>query len=193
METKQILVIAGPTGSGESTITNEIIKRYPHKVVRLITSTTREPRPGEQNGVDYFFFTKEQFAEARAAGQLLEETYVANRDTYYGTYKPDLEEKLSRGFIVIVNPDLVGAKFYKEHYNATTVFVKSANINELKGRLQKRNPEMSEEEHAKRIENAVLEFNDEPQYDYAVINGDGELVKAVEEVIEIMKKEGYNV
>lgn len=193
MEAKQILVISGPTGSGESTITNEIIKRYPHKVVRLVTSTTREPRSGEQNGVDYFFFTKEQFAEARAAGQLLEETYVANRDTYYATYKPDLEEKLSRGFIVIVNSDLVGTKFYKQNYNATTVFIKPASVDELKLRLQKRNPEMSQEEHAKRIENAVLEFNDESQYDYAVVNGDGELMKAVEEIVEIMKKEGYNV
>lgn len=193
MEAKQILVISGPTGSGESTITNEIIKRYPHKVVRLVTSTTREPRSGEQNGVDYFFFTKEQFAEARTAGQLLEETYVANRDTYYATYKPDLEEKLSRGFIVIVNSDLVGTKFYKQNYNATTVFIKPASVDELKLRLQKRNPEMSQEEHAKRIENAVLEFNDESQYDYAVVNGDGELMKAVEEIVEIMKKEGYNV
>ncbi len=137
MDTKQILVLAGPTGSGESTVTNEIIKRYPHKIVRLITSTTREPRAGEQNGVDYFFFTKEQFAQAREASQLLEETYVANRDTYYGTYKPDLEEKLSRGFIVVVNPDLIGTKFYKQHYNATTVFIKAGSIDELKVRLQK--------------------------------------------------------
>lgn len=193
MQPKQILVIAGPTGSGESTITNEVIKRYPHKVVRLITSTTREPRAGEQNGVDYFFFTKEQFAEARAAGQLLEETYVANRDTYYGTYKPDLEEKLSRGFIVLVNPDLVGAKFYKANYNATTVFVKPAGVEELKGRLQKRNPEMPEQEHAMRIQNAIQEMTEEPQYDYAVTNANGQLQRAVDEVAEIMKKEGYNI
>ncbi|MES2203028.1 MAG: guanylate kinase, partial [Patescibacteria group bacterium] len=186
METaKQILVIAGPTGSGESTITNEIVKRYPHKVVRLVTSTTREPRRGEQNGIDYFFFTKEQFAAARAAGELLEETYVENRDTYYGTYKPDLDEKLSRGFIVIFNPDLKGAKFYKERYNATTVFVKPGSVEELQGRLAKRNPEMSEQEHALRKENALREMTEEGEYDYSVTNANGQLERAVDEVDQI--------
>jgi guanylate kinase len=190
---KQILVIAGPTGSGESTITNEIIKRYPHRVVRLVTATTREPRRGEQNGIDYFFFTKEQFSAARAAGELLEETYVENRNTYYGTYKPDLDEKVARGFIVVINPDLVGAKFYKQHYNATTIFVKPGNVGELRERLRKRNPEMSDAELQMRQENAERELEQEHEYDYAVTNSNGDLATAVSAVEKILRKEGYNL
>ncbi len=191
---KRIAVIAGPTGSGESTITNTIIRRYPRRVARLVTATTRSPRKGEQNGIDYYFFSKEDFAAKEAAGELLETTYIENRDTHYGTYLPDLEGKLDAGFIVIVNPDVVGAKFYKEHYSATTIFIIPGDMNEVPARLRARNPEMSEEEILKRYENALREVRDERSfYDHEVINADGKLDQAVEEVISILKKEGYNV
>ncbi len=191
---KQIVVIAGPTGSGESTITNEIIKRYPRQVVRLITATTRAPRKGEENGVGYYFFSKEDFAAKGKAGELLETTYIANRDTHYGTYLPDLQGKLDAGFIVIINPDVVGAKYYKEHYGATTIFVMPGNMEEVPARLRLRNPEMLEEEIKKRYENALREVKNERSfYDYEIVNANGKLGEAVDAVIEILKKEGYNI
>lgn len=192
--TKQIIVIAGPTGSGESTITNAIIRKYPRKIARLVTATTRAPRKGEQNAVDYYFFTKEDFAAKEASGELLETTYIENRDTYYGTYLPDLKGKLDAGFIVIINPDVVGAKFYKEHYGATTIFIMPGNTDEIPSRLRNRNPEMSEEEIMKRYKNAMQEIhNERPFYDYEVVNANGKLEQAVEEVILLLQKEGYNV
>lgn len=191
---KQIAVVAGPTGSGESTITNEIIKRYPRQVVRLVTATTRAPRKGEENGIDYYFFTKEDFSSKEKAGEFLETTYISNRDTHYGTYLPDLKGKLDAGFIVIINPDIVGAKYYKEHYGATTIFVMPGNMEEVPARLRVRNPEMTEEEITKRYDNALREVKDERSfYDYEVMNANGKLGEAVEKVIEILKKEGYNI
>ena len=128
---KQIAVIAGPTGSGESTITNEIARRFPDHVVRLVTATTRTPRDNEISGVDYYFFTKDEFAAHVKDGSILESTYIANRDVYYGTYIPDLQKKIDSGKAIIINPDIVGARHYKEHYGATTIFIVPTNIDEV--------------------------------------------------------------
>ncbi len=194
METRQVVVIAGPTGSGESAITNEIIRRYPARVTRLVTATTRHPRSGERYGVDYYFLTTEEFFEKQRTGEIVEATHVPNRDTYYGSYGPDLAKKLTAGCIVIANPDLVGAQFYKKHYNATTLFITPGDMSELSRRLRKRNPEMTEEELAKRIENAKAEMETErPFYDHVVVNADGHLREAVDEVVSILKRAGYDL
>jgi guanylate kinase len=190
---KQIAVIAGPTGSGESTITKAIIDRCKN-TARLVTATTRSPRAGEQYGQDYFFFSKEDFLQKQQAGEILEVSYIENRDTYYGTYAPDLAAKLAQGLIVLVNPDIVGAKFYKEQYSATTIFIVPGSLDELPNRLRARNPEMSEEEITKRYNNAVSEVRDEgPFYDYQVVNANGKLEDAVQATISILEKEGYNI
>lgn len=189
---KNVLVIAGPTGSGESTVTKKIIARYPDRFTRLVTATTRPPRADERDGIDYYFLSKEEFLARKESGAMLEVTYVPNRDTYYGSYAPDLEEKLARDMIVIVNPDIVGARFYKKHYNATTVFITPQHIDELAGRLSKRNPEMRDAELEKRVENAKQEIaDDQPFYDFTVVNANGALEKTVEEVVSILKREGY--
>src|SRR3989338_4798089 len=107
MNPKKVVVISGPTGSGESTITSAIIKRFPH-FKRLVTATTRKPRLKERDRVDYYFFSKDTFLEEVDKGNIIEYTYIKNRDSYYGTYKPDLEDKIKKGFIVIVNVDGVG-------------------------------------------------------------------------------------
>lgn len=191
---RNVVVIAGPSGSGESTITNEVIRRYPTRAVRLVTATTRPPRAGEKNGVDYYFFSKEEFAREKKAGHILESTYIENRDTYYGTYAPDLEKKIAAGSVVIVNPDIVGARYYKEHYDATTVFIAPENIDALERRIRERSPELSDEEIAHRRENAAREMQREQSfYDHVVVNADGELPRAVDDVIEILKKEGYTL
>lgn len=191
---KSVVVIAGPTGSGETTITKEIIKRFPVRVERLVTATTRAPRPGETNGVDYYFFTPEEFARYDAQGKILEKTYIPNRDTYYGTYAPDLQDKIRSGKIVVVNPDIVGARYYKEHFQATTIFILPESIDALERRIRERNPELSDLEVAKRRENAAAEIEHEQSfYDYTVTNADGALARAVDEVVAILKKEGYTL
>lgn len=190
---KKVLIIAGPTGSGESTISKEIIKRFPI-FTRLVTATTRKPRLNEENGVDYYFLTPDEFKKELTAGNILEHTFVPGRDVYYGTYKPDLDKKLHEGFSIIVNPDVVGAKYYKEHYGAATIFVKTESIGVLETRLKKREPNMSDEELKIRLEAAQYEIdNEEKFYDYVVVNRDGELEDTVGEVVEILKNEDYNL
>lgn len=189
---KQVAVIAGPTGSGESTVTKEIVREHPDRFCRLVTATTRPPREGERDGVDYYFFTKDRFDEEEKKGNILESTYIKNRDTYYGTYKPDLDDKLAKGYIVVMNPDLVGAKYYKEHFNATTIFIVPSGMEELEGRLRERNPDMSGTEIRHRLDNAQQELEEEqPFYDHVVLNADGKLQAAVDSVIDILKREGY--
>lgn len=191
---QQVVVIAGPSGSGETTVTNEIVKRFPNRVKRLVTATTRPPRVGEKSGIDYYFFSKEEFELAVKDGYILEYTYIENRDTYYGTYAPDLEEKIAVGYIVIVNPDIIGARYYKEHYKAVTIFIVPENVESLVWRIRRRSPDLSEEEIAHRRENAVREMQKEQDfYDYVVTNADGKLDQAVDEVVAILQKEDYNL
>ena len=190
---KQVVVISGPTGSGESTLTKEFIARYPKKVARLVTATTRTPRLDEKSGVDYYFLTQEDFFSAEARGDILEKGYIPNRDAYYGTYKPDLDTKIAQGLIIIANTQIVGTKYFKQEYGATTIFIMPKDVKELRERLGARDPNISSDELSRRLDNANAEIKDEgPFYDYNVINADGHLSEAVDEVVAILKKEGYS-
>jgi guanylate kinase len=188
-----VLIIAGPTGSGESTITKALLKKYP-TMRRLVTATTRPPRLNEKHAVDYYFFSEDEFKREMTKGNILEHTFVPGRSVYYGTYKPDLEKQLRQGFIVVVNPDVVGARFYKEQHGAVTVFIKTVSLDVLEQRLKKRDPSIPQEELKSRLDAAQYELdNEEGFYDYVVINEDGKLEEAVHQVEEIMKKEGYQL
>lgn len=191
---KQVVILSGPTGSGESTITRTLIERFPGKITRMVTATTRPPRDKEQNGVDYFFFTKDEFKKLEASGVIPESGYIANRDTYYGTYLPDLQEKMAKGMIVIGNLQIQGALYHKKHNNATTIFIEPQSIDSLMVRIRKRSPNLTEEEFAARRDDAEREIREErPYYDYFVTNADGRLEEAIEQVIDILIKEGYNL
>ena len=186
----KILVISGPTGSGESTVTNKIIEKYPI-FQRLITSTTRKPRGNEKNKVDYYFFTEEEFKNQRKQGNILEYTYIENRKVYYGTYLPDLNEKLAQGH-VIVNVDHIGLNFYKDNYGAVSIFIKPESLEIVKERLQIRNSKMTEKELMNRLKNAQDEIDREEEfYKYKVFNKQDKLEEAVQEIEEILKKEEY--
>jgi len=186
----KILIISGPTGSGESTITNKIIEKYPI-FQRLVTATTRKPRGDEKNKADYYFFSEAEFKNQIEGGNILEYTYIENRGVYYGTYLPELEKKLAQGY-VIVNVDHVGLKFYKENYGAISIFIKPESLEVIKIRLQKRNSEMTEKELKQRLKNAQDEIEREEKfYQYKVFNKQDKLDEAIGEIEEILKKEGY--
>ena len=187
---KQVFIISGPTCSGESSVTREIIKKY-QIFHRMVTASSRKPRLKERDKIDYYFFSKEKFEEEIKNGNILEYTYIENRGEYYGAYLPELEEKLKSGKI-IVNVDHIGLKFYKEKYNASSVFVKTESLEIIKSRLIRRNPKITDEYLAKRLKNAQDEIeNEERFYDYVVINKEGKLAEAVLEVEKILKREGY--
>lgn len=193
MTGKQVVVVAGPSGSGKNSVIGEIIRRHP-TCERMVTATTRAMRPGEQEGVDYYFMTNEQFEAALKAGEIPEHRYVANLDTYYGTYLPDLEKRLKDNKIVFAQVDIEGARLLKERYDATTFFIMPESEEEFRDRLRARSPEWSEEEFKTRMKITEDEIRvHAPQYDYRVTNADGRLSESAEHIVELMRKEGYNL
>jgi guanylate kinase len=193
MTKKHVVVIAGPSGSGKNAIISEILKRYPN-CERLVTATTRLPRPGEVDGIDYHFFSQERFDEEMGKGHIPEHRYVAALGTYYGIFIPDLERRMAEGHIVFAQVDIEGARLLKERYGATTIFIMPESIEQFRGRLRVRNPEWSQKEFEERMRITEDELRvHAPQYDYRVINADGALHETVEQVIDIMRKEGYQL
>jgi guanylate kinase len=193
MTGKYVVVIAGPSGSGKNSLIREIESRY-HNCDRLVTATTRLPRAGEVDGVDYHFLSQEKFDEELASGEILEHRYVAALNTYYGIYAPDLETRIKAGKLVFAQVDIIGARVLKEKYNATTIFIMPESLSQFEGRLRVRNPEWSKIELDARLKITEEEVRvHAPQYDYRVVNADGALMETVEQVIDIMRKEGYNL
>jgi len=186
--TNKLIVIAGPTGVGESTITKELIKRFP-SFIRLVTATTRPPRPGEKEGVDYFFLSKAEFENKIKNGEILE--YQNTRDgSYYGTLGKELKSKLEQGYNIIANYDIVGTRFFKEKYGSISIFVLPESLESLKKRHVDRNPNIDEKELTARLKYAEHEITKEaPFYDYQVVNKYGQLEIALEEIHQILKKE----
>lgn len=190
---KQVVVIAGPTGTGKDSIIGGVIARYP-RCTRLVTATTRAMRPGEEDAKSYYFFSKERFLEEVREGNIIEYNYRAQLDTYYGTYKPDLESKLAEGKIVLAQVQIVGARYLQEHYGATTIFVMPQSRAVLEARIRGRDHTLSDEEVHARFDIAEQETKeDAPQYDYQIRNDQGKLDAAVEAVVEILRKEGYTL
>lgn len=190
---KKVVVIAGPTASGESTFTKEFVLAYPN-FERAVSATTRRPRLNEEEGVDYYFMTKEQFFENVQNGNIPEHTYVKERDAHYGTYLPDLQKKLESGKTVIVNTDLHGARFYKDEYGASTIFIKPKSMQTLYDRLIRRDPSITREEVITRLIHASQEILEaEHKYDFTVFNDDGEFADTMVKINDILAKQGYDV
>lgn len=190
---KNVIVLAGPSGSGKNAIMNELIKRFPN-IVRLVTTTTRNPRPGEVDGVDYHFFAQERFDSEMSQGNIPEHRFVAALNTSYGIYKPDLDAKLASDKIVIAQVDIEGARYLKGIYNATTFFIMPESLEQFRGRLRARNPEWSQKEFDERMKITEDELRvHAPEYDHRVVNADGALSETVDNVVEILRREGYTL
>jgi len=190
---KQVVVIAGPSGSGKNAVIDGIIARSPH-CERLVTATTRAPREGEVNGVDYHFLSREEFDRALEKGDILEHRYVESLGTHYGVYKPDLDSRLALGGVILAHLDIIGARYLKRNYDATTFFIMPDSFEHLEERVRGRNKEMTEAEIAKRMEIARREIAEHaPEYDYRIVNENGKLDETVAKVVEILKKEGYTL
>jgi guanylate kinase len=132
-----------------------------------------------------------RFKDEMAKGNILEYYYREAVDAYYGTYKPDIDARLAQGKLVFCVIQIVGAKYMKEQYGALTIFIEPKSIEEFERRMRARAP-MSEAESAERKRFTERELAEEaPWYDHRIVNADGELDKAVEGVMEVLKREGY--
>jgi len=185
----KIIVISGPTGSGESAITRAILKTIP-RTARMVTATTRPPRPQEKNGVDYFFVSLSKFKNMIKNGEILEHIKIPNRQVYYGTIKKQVEDKLTAGINLIGNLGWPGNESFEKHFPGQVlgIFIKPDSLAVIKKRLIHRDPTITEAEIQKRLANAKREIKEAKYYDYTVINHDGRMNQAVAQVAKLMRE-----
>ncbi len=172
-----LLVVSGPAGSGKTTVCDRMLEAY-DSLDRVITSTSREPRPGEANGVDYYFFPPEEFKRKIEAGDFYEYAQVHGR--YYGSLKREIDEKLAAGVDLLLNVDVQGAATYRQaakesealRGRVVTVFIEIT-PQQVRERLETRQSD-SEAEIERRIQTAVQELAEAPHYDHVITSGSKE-------------------
>lgn len=164
-----LVVISGPSGSGKDSIVNEL-KNINDKFWVSISCTSRDIRPGEKEGENYFFLTKEEFENKIENDEFLE--YAKYNECYYGTPKSVIQEKLDKGIDVILIIEVQGALIIKEKVKeAIFIFIMPPNMKELKTRLINRKTEDMEKIN-KRFKIAYNEINEFNKYNYVVVNDD---------------------
>lgn len=183
-----LIVVSGFSGAGKGTIMKALLERYDNYALS-ISATTRNPRPGEEEGKAYFFKTTEEFEKMIAKDDLIEYAmYVGN---YYGTPKAYVEEQLEAGKDVILEIEIQGALKVREKFPDTLLlFVTPPSAGELKNRLVGRGTETMDVIES-RLARAVEEAEGIESYDYLVVNDI--LEECVEEVHQIIKNEHYRV
>lgn len=177
----RLVVLSGPSGVGKDTLIRAWAARNP-RVVRIVTTTTREPRDGEVEGVDYHFVSTEEFRELADSGAFLEFKNV--HGNWYGSPKADVEKHLAEGRIAVLNVDVQGALSVMERRpDALSVFVHPPSLEELERRIRRRGLD-SEEAIQRRLENARGEIEQAARYSFQLVNDD--LAKAVDELESLL-------
>jgi guanylate kinase len=169
MNSKKMIIFSAPSGSGKSTIINHLLQKgYP--IEFSISATTRAPRGKEQNGVEYYFFSLEEFKAKIQAGEFLEyEEVYENR--FYGTLNSECERIWAKGKTIVFDVDVAGGIRLKELFGdrALAIFIQTPSFEELRNRLQARNTETLEELE-KRISKAEFELQFSYMFDIIVLN-----------------------
>lgn len=184
-----LIVVSGFSGSGKGTIMKQLLEEYPDNYALSISATTRSPRPGEAEGREYFFVSKERFEAMIQEDALLE--YAQYVDHYYGTPKDYVFRQLEAGKDVILEIEIQGALKIRERYPDTLLlFVTPPNGEELKKRLTERGTE-DEAVIASRLSRAWQEAQGVENYDYLVIND--KLEECVQQVHSIIQNQHARV
>ena len=183
-----LIVMSGPSGVGKSTVVKQIMQQLDN--LRFsVSATTRPIRPGEVDGVNYYFVTKERFQQMIHDGELLEYTnYVGN---FYGTPENPLNEALQNGYDILLDVEVEGAlNVKKRRPDAVLIFVGAPSFGELRNRLEHRGdtaPDLIEQ----RLERAKWEYSTAHNYDYLVINDSVDV--CAEEILSIVSAEKCRV
>ncbi len=183
-----LVIISGPSGVGKDTIIEALRRRARTTEYRyVVTCTTRPPRPGEVDGVDYHFLDHDRFARMRAAGELLEANEV--HGNWYGTPRGPVRAGLAAGVDVILKIDVQGAQVVKEKVpDALLIFIVPPSLEDLFQRLRSRATETADELEL-RQRNAAIELARQEDYDYVVTNETGQVERTAERIDEIIANE----
>ena len=182
----KLIVVSAPSGSGKSTIVQWLMKEHPElKLYFSVSCTSRPPRGTEQNGVEYFFITPEEFKAKIQDDAFLEyEEVYENR--FYGTLKSQVERQREAGQNVMFDVDVKGGVNIKQFYGdeALSLFIQPPSVDELRRRLEGRGTD-SPEAIAERIAKAEYELTFAPRFDHIIVNDDLETAK--QETLQVLK------
>ena len=167
-----LIIVSGPAGSGKTTLCERILAKEP-ALSRVVTATTRKPRAGEKNNVDYYFFDPADFEKKIKAGDFYE--YAKVHSNLYGTLKTKVQEKLTAGFDLLLNIDIQGAATFREkaktdpslRKSLVTIFIMPPSLKELEKRLRERAAD-PEDEIQRRMQVAIEEMKQCTLYDYCL-------------------------
>lgn len=168
----RLIVLCGPAGVGKGTVLGRVREQHP-EIWLSVSATTRQPRPGEVDGVNYFFMPEQEFLDKEAAGEFLETADVFGL-AHYGTPVKPVVEHLERNIPVILEIDIQGARSVKQRagelgIEIMTVFIAPPSFEELERRLIGRGTETPEQQ-AKRLETAKIELAAESEFDKVIVN-----------------------
>lgn len=169
-----VVIICGPAGSGKTTLCDRLCKMMHPQVQRAITTTSRLPRPEERKNIDYYFITKDEFQKKIDNHDFFEHALV-HKNHHYGCTKEEIYSKLNAGIDVLLNIDVQGAETYRQAADQdpalkdslVTLFILPPSLDELKKRLEERNPHDSDET-ARRLETAKEEIPHHINFDYSL-------------------------
>jgi guanylate kinase len=179
----RLTVIAGPTAVGKGTVVRHLLESHP-EILLSISATTRSPRAGEVDGVDYFFVSHDLFDQMIANDELLEYAVVHLKNKY-GTPRGPVEKALSEGKQIILEIDIQGAEQVKASMpDANLIFIAPPSLEELKKRLAGRGTETPEEIEI-RLKTAEVELASQDSFDHVVINTD--VAECAQEVLDLMQ------
>lgn len=183
-----LIVLSGPSGAGKGTICRELLRQIP-ELVYSVSASSREPRPGENEGIHYYFRSREEFEGMLARSELLE--WAEFCGNYYGTPRFAVEEAIQSGKDVILEIEIQGALQVKRRFpQGVFIFIVPPSLDVLSERIHKRGTE-PEEVIQKRLETAVHELEYVSEYDYVVVND--EVPAAVEKLRSILTAEKCRV
>jgi guanylate kinase len=184
MSSAPVIVVTGPSGAGKGTLISELLRRVP-QLEHAVSATTRERRPGEENGRQYWFLSPEEFERRVQAGEFLEQvTYVSEKR--YGTLRSELDRIAQKGRICVLELETVGAMTVKRSVPGTVTIFISAPVSELDRRLTERATETSTE-IVERLELAHRQLEQAGEFDHVVVNDN--LDHAAAELERVVRRE----
>ncbi|MDE6671684.1 MAG: guanylate kinase [Ruminococcus sp.] len=183
MKKGRLIIFSAPSGCGKGTMLAEILKDKNYRC--SVSATTREPREGEKNGINYYFLTRKEFEQKISENSFLE--YAEYCQNYYGTLLSEVDDYLEKGTDVILEIEVQGAlKVMQKRQDAVSVFIAPPSINELRRRLKKRGTE-TEAVIEERVSQAEREISQAKNYDYIIVND--VLENAVSDFFAVMRAE----